>query len=139
MVAVLAGDLPFVRAVDVEVLRSSLGESGAAVAIDDTGRRQPLLAVYRASALRAALPCEVSGARLMAVLDRLHVVEVPLTGTPPPWLDCDTAEDLGRASSWTDDGAMRSGARFVVLLPSAKSPLKRSFRRKGHGFVGPCF
>ncbi len=96
IVVVLAADLPFVTPEAVHALREAVIADGA-VAVDDTGRWQSLLAAYRTCALRAALPEIVDGARLRDVLDRLALVPVPLTGSPPPWQDCDTAEDLDRA------------------------------------------
>lgn len=96
VVVVLAADLPFVTPSAVARLLASLVDQGA-VAVDDTGRWQSLLAAYRTVALREALPEVVDGARLRDVLDQLVLTPVQLTGSPPPWLDCDTAEDLTRA------------------------------------------
>lgn len=96
-VVVLAGDLPFVTAEVVGALLAARAE--AAVLLDDTGRRQNLLAAWRADALRAALSRAVSG----AVRDLFHGVRVaevpPPQEGPPVWLDCDTPEDLERARS----------------------------------------
>ena len=65
------------------------------LASDPDGRTQPLLAAYRCEALRAALPREPGGARLMAVVDAL------VTGTvaceAQTTLDVDTPEALERA------------------------------------------
>ncbi len=62
---------------------------------DGDGRLQPLLAAYRTSALRAALPEPAAGTPLMRLLDplRTHVVAVGDDAS----LDVDTAEDLERA------------------------------------------
>jgi molybdopterin-guanine dinucleotide biosynthesis protein A len=68
----------------------------ALVAADPDGRTQPLLAAYRCEALRAAIPREPFGARLMAVVDAL------VTGTmacedAQTTLDVDTPEALEQA------------------------------------------
>jgi molybdopterin-guanine dinucleotide biosynthesis protein A len=58
VVAALAGDLPFLTAAVVEDLRLALdGEPAAAAAmlVDDTGRDQPLCALWRTELLRDAL------------------------------------------------------------------------------------
>ena len=94
---VLAGDMPFAgpAAADLAaVLRHDDGVE-AVVATDGEGRSQPLLAAYRTGALRAALPDDPPGARLMGVLDRLRVTALAL---PHPFtLDVDTPEALARA------------------------------------------
>jgi molybdopterin-guanine dinucleotide biosynthesis protein A len=99
VVALLAGDLPFLRADLLARLRAELADDGVLV-VDDTGRDQYLLGVWRTDALRAALPAAsrpTSLRRLFAplVVRRLRPAVPP--GTPPPWLDCDTPADLARA------------------------------------------
>lgn len=98
VVALLAGDLPFLRGALVTELRTALTGDGVLV-VDDGGRDQYLLGAWRTDALRAALhPAGPSSLhRLMAGLavDRLHPAVPP--GTPPPWVDCDTPEDLAHA------------------------------------------
>jgi molybdenum cofactor guanylyltransferase len=58
VVAALAGDLPFLTGTVVDELRLALGAdpaAAAAVLVDDTGRDQPLCAVWRTELLRDAL------------------------------------------------------------------------------------
>ncbi|MGR7023932.1 molybdenum cofactor guanylyltransferase [Geodermatophilus sp. URMC 62] len=99
VVAVLAGDLPFVPPELVRDLRGRLVDDGVLV-VDDTGRDQLLLGVWRAAALRRALGAAggpTSVRRLVAPLSvtRWHPSREP--GRPPPWTDCDTPADLARA------------------------------------------
>jgi molybdopterin-guanine dinucleotide biosynthesis protein A len=99
VVAVLAGDLPFLTADVVDELLGALTDDGA-MAVDDAGRDQFLLGVWRTAALRAALAGAAGHAPVRRVLSPLVVRRVrPATrpGTPPPWLDCDTPNDLARA------------------------------------------
>lgn len=94
---VVGGDMPFAAAA-VPMLADALNaqpELDAVLATDPDGRRQPLLAAYRCEGLKAALPSEPAGARLMAVVDAL------LTGTlaceAQITLDVDTPEALEQA------------------------------------------
>ena len=94
---VLAADLPFVRRADVEELVRAVAGPGA-MAVDADGRDQPLLAAYDTAALRAALPEAPAGASMRQLLDRLPTTaRVVLTGSPAPWFDCDTEQDLEAA------------------------------------------
>ncbi len=102
VVALLAGDLPFVTGQLVTELRSRLTGDGVLV-VDDTGRDQLLLGVWRTAALRAALPEAVAHVPLRKVLAPLAVRRLRPTvppGLPPPWTDCDTPADLARARAW---------------------------------------
>ena len=99
MVAVLAADLPFVTSAVVTALRERLTGDGVLV-VDDTGRDQLLLGVWRTAALRAATTGVRPHTPLRAVLSSLAVrryrpAEVP--GVPAPWTDCDTPAELARA------------------------------------------
>lgn len=99
VVALLAGDLPFLTAGLITELRSGLDGDGILV-VDDTGRDQFLLGVWRTAALRSAVTGAVGPTSLRKVLApltvrRLRPVVPP--GTPAPWLDCDTPADLARA------------------------------------------
>lgn len=94
---VLAADLPFVALEHVAELVAAVAGSGA-LAVDADGRDQPLLAAYDTAALRHALPDGPHGASMRQLLSALpDVRRVRLAGTPSPWFDCDTPEDLERA------------------------------------------
>ena len=99
-VVVLAGDLPFLRSDHVARLLRLVDADGA-LAIDDGGRDQLLLGAWRTAALRAALPDVVAGARLGALVEGLDAVRVLFEGTPAPWFDCDTDDDLTTARGLT--------------------------------------
>jgi molybdopterin-guanine dinucleotide biosynthesis protein A len=97
LVAVLAADLPFLDAGTVSQLRGALGDYDGALLVDDDGRDQLLVGVWRTAALRAALPASVAGARLGAVLGGLRAVRLSADVQPAPWFDCDTEADLTTA------------------------------------------
>lgn len=104
VVAVLAGDLPFLTADLIEELRATLRGDGVVV-VDDGGRDQLLLGLWRTPALRRAVEAARGPApvrRLLAGLDvdRIHPAVEP--GRPAPWLDCDTPADLARARQLAD-------------------------------------
>ena len=108
VVATLGGDLPFLDAATVLDLRSALEAepgAGAALLVDDAGRDQPLCAVWRTGALRAALAevGEPAGVPVRAVVAAAGTVVRRATAVrhgPPPWFDCDTDEDLTTARAW---------------------------------------
>jgi molybdopterin-guanine dinucleotide biosynthesis protein A len=77
----------------------------ASVGVDRSGRRQPLLAVYRLAALRAALAAlgDPAGIPLRAVVDRLCVTEVPVTAREA--LDLDTPAAFDEAARQLSRGA----------------------------------
>ncbi|MFL6072349.1 MAG: molybdenum cofactor guanylyltransferase [Mycobacteriales bacterium] len=101
VVLVLAADLPFLTERHCARLRSAL-RGDAAVAVDTGGHDQYLLAAWRTPALRRRLDglpgyggLPVRRLYQGADLDR---VALEAAGTrPPPWFDCDTAEDLRTA------------------------------------------
>ena len=104
VVAVLAGDLPFVTPGLLRDLRSRLTGDGVLV-VDDAGHDQLLLGVWRTAPLRAALPEAPAHVPLRRVLAPLAVGRVhPAVreGEPPPWTDCDTPADLARARTWAE-------------------------------------
>jgi molybdopterin-guanine dinucleotide biosynthesis protein A len=104
-VAVLAGDLPFLTAALVTELRSRLTGDGVLV-VDDTGRDQLLLGVWRTAVLRAAVADASGPTSLRKVLAPLAVrrLRPPVApGSPPPWMDCDTPADLARARQLSGD------------------------------------
>jgi molybdopterin-guanine dinucleotide biosynthesis protein A len=109
VVAVLAGDLPFVTRGLVQELRRRLTGDGVLV-VDSTGRDQLLLGVWRTAALRAALPdaaAHTSMRKLLAPMAVRRFRPQPAAGQPPPWTDCDTPADLARARAWA---AARGGS-----------------------------
>lgn len=93
-VAVLAGDLAGVAPSTVERLGAALGDADGAVLVDDQGRRQWLIGVWRTERLRAAIPAEPHGAALRRVLGPLAIVDVP--AAPGESADIDTPGDLDR-------------------------------------------
>jgi molybdopterin-guanine dinucleotide biosynthesis protein A len=96
-VVVLAADLPF-AATAVPKLLDALagGQADAAMLVDDSGRRQPLLAAYRTDALRrCADDRDWRGASVRALTEALVVVELAAVGDEA--LDCDTPEQLTAA------------------------------------------
>jgi molybdopterin-guanine dinucleotide biosynthesis protein A len=96
VVVVLAADLPFVTVDAVE----TLVHRASAMAVDDHDQAQYLLAAYRTDELRGALPDLPVGRSLRSVIDALAPTRVVVGGSPPPWWDCDTPEDLARARMW---------------------------------------
>jgi molybdopterin-guanine dinucleotide biosynthesis protein A len=110
----LAADLPFLTAAHVTVLLTADGSrqrdaglsadgkpAGAAgvVAADANGRPQWLVSCWRTAELRSAL-AGYDGSSLRGLLGPLEPVLIRLAapaGAPPPWLDCDTPDDLAAA------------------------------------------
>ncbi len=101
-VAVLAADLPFLRPAHLAALhRAAAGRHGAVLA-DEAGRPQWLAGCWQTQILRRAV-VGYQGTSLGGLLGPLAPVLVrlaPAPGEPPPWLDCDTPEDLDRARGW---------------------------------------
>lgn len=103
--AVLAADLPFLRADVLAALLAAAEVSPAgAVLGDDAGRPQWLAGCWRTPALRLALR-DYAGAALRGLLAPLDPVVLrcdPAAGQPPPWLDCDTPDELALARRLQD-------------------------------------
>lgn len=105
-VAVLAADLPFLTSHAVHSLLAAMAPTvDATVLIDDAGRDQLLVSSWRTAALRARLAAigDPGGQSVRRLFDSVAVARVPVavgSGQPPPWLDCDTDEDLRRAREW---------------------------------------
>jgi molybdopterin-guanine dinucleotide biosynthesis protein A len=96
-VAVLAADLPFLRAADVDALRRSAAGRPGAVLVDADERPQWLAGVWRTADLRAALAA-YRGASLRGLMEPLGPVHVRAAGERPAWYDCDTRSDVEAAS-----------------------------------------
>jgi molybdopterin-guanine dinucleotide biosynthesis protein A len=98
LVAVLAVDMPKVNAGTVARLTWAVEadpDVDGAVLVEPDGRRQPLAAVYRFTALSAARPAsfeEEHGLPMRRLVGMLRVVEVPVVGDEAH--DVDTWEDL---------------------------------------------
>jgi molybdopterin-guanine dinucleotide biosynthesis protein A len=103
-VVLVAADLPFLRAVHVTRLlaaRPGHGPPGV-VLLDASGRPQWLAGCWTAAVLRAALGA-YEGSSLHGVLAPLEPAALPdetAAVEPPPWLDCDTPDDLRAARDW---------------------------------------
>jgi molybdenum cofactor guanylyltransferase len=95
LVAIGAGDAPFAGEA-VPLLLDALAEGlDGAIGVDPGGRDQPLVAVYRVPALRAALPASPAGTPLRELVGRLRLARVPVG--PRAALDLDTPDDLATA------------------------------------------
>jgi len=99
---VVGGDMPFAAAALPALVDALNAQPGldAVLAADPDGRAQPLLAAYRLEALRAALPGEPRGARLMFVVDALVTGTVACGARTS--LDVDTPEALEQARHIVD-------------------------------------
>jgi molybdenum cofactor guanylyltransferase len=98
-VAVLAADLPFLREAHIGALLAAAAGHRGAVLVDGGGRPQWLAGCWRTEGLRRAVAA-YQGTSLRGLLGPLAPVLVSpaaIPGGPPPWLDCDTPEDLRRA------------------------------------------
>jgi molybdopterin-guanine dinucleotide biosynthesis protein A len=102
-VAVLAADLPFLRAAHVDELRRRAPGRAGAVLVDDEGRPQWLAGVWRTAGLLGALETYDAGSLhgLMGPLGPAHV-RLPTVGRPP-WYDCDTPADVETASRMIEE------------------------------------
>jgi molybdopterin-guanine dinucleotide biosynthesis protein A len=97
LVAVLAADLPLLRAKHISRIIEKITEAHGAVLVDTDHREQWLAGCWRTDSLRAAL-AGYAGESLRGLLAPLRPVLVaPEPGEPPPWLDCDTPADVERA------------------------------------------
>jgi molybdopterin-guanine dinucleotide biosynthesis protein A len=96
-VVVLAADLPFAATAVPRLIDALAGsQAGAAMLVDDSGRRQPLLAAYRTDVLRrCAEGRDWRSASVRALTEGLTVLDVAAIGDEA--LDCDTPEQLTAA------------------------------------------
>jgi len=113
--AVLAADLPFLTGAHLTALLTADDQEPAAgvVLSDAEGRPQWLASCWRTSSLRSALAA-YDGDSLRGLLAPLSPALASI-GTPgaamPPWLDCDTPDDLAAArSAWLANAADSGGA-----------------------------
>jgi molybdenum cofactor guanylyltransferase len=110
-VAVLAADLPFLRGEHLLSLLAAARQARAAGAVlaDDTGRPQWLVGCWRTPELREAAG-RYRGGSLHGLLWPLRpAVLAPRHDRrePPPWLDCDTADDVRTARDLERDSNPR--------------------------------
>jgi len=108
-VVLAAADLPFLRPAHVTRLVAGLvgQDVPGVVLLDAAGRPQWLVSCWPSALLRSALD-RYPGSSLRGLLGPLDPVLLPdatAAGEPPPWLDCDTADDLSLARDW----AVRAG------------------------------
>jgi molybdenum cofactor guanylyltransferase len=101
LVAVLAADLPFLQAGDLSALLEPVaaGSAAGAVLADDEGRPQWLAGCWITERLSGAL-AGYQGRSMHGLLTGLQPRQIRLSrpaGQPPPWLDCDTREELALA------------------------------------------
>ncbi|MEP6650768.1 MAG: NTP transferase domain-containing protein [Lapillicoccus sp.] len=96
LVVVLAGDMPFAAppALRLAAALRDLPATEAVVASDPGGRANPLLAAYRTSSLRAALPQPLDDAPARSLLALAHTT-LPVSAEDS--LDVDTPEALETA------------------------------------------
>ncbi|HEX6871317.1 MAG TPA: NTP transferase domain-containing protein [Micromonosporaceae bacterium] len=109
-VAIVAGDLPFLTAGTVELLRRTAvaGQGGGAVLVDPTRRIQWLCGVWPLTPVRHQLLRlgTLAGRATRELLGDLGPSQVAIgTPGPPPWFDCDTEDDLRRAEEWSHGDA----------------------------------
>jgi molybdopterin-guanine dinucleotide biosynthesis protein A len=104
----LPADLPFLRGAHLRTLLATAEQrqTAGALLLDMQGRKQWLISCWRSEPLTSALT-GYGGAALGGVLGRLDPAEVTVAqepGQPPPWLDCDTDEDLAAALAFAYPG-----------------------------------
>ena len=114
-VAVLAADLPFLRGEHLLALLAAARADDAAGAVlaDDTGHPQWLAGCWRTPVLREAIGRYRGGSLhgLLRPLGPAVLAPAPDRGRPPPWLDCDTADDVRAARTWSSVPAGREGRK----------------------------
>jgi molybdopterin-guanine dinucleotide biosynthesis protein A len=91
-VVLLASDLPFIDGSTIDALLASAEERDGAIALDVTGRRQPLLAAYSVTALRERLAS--SHRSMHSLIEGLDLAEIQVGRAAD---DCDTWEDIEAA------------------------------------------
>jgi molybdopterin-guanine dinucleotide biosynthesis protein A len=108
IVVVLAADVPF-AATAIPRLVTAIGEHDAAMLIDESGRRQLLVAAYATQRLidQTAGKCWAD-ASVRSLVEGLDVVEVAAREAEA--LDCDTPDDLARARATAAGAASPAAA-----------------------------
>ncbi|MPY58167.1 NTP transferase domain-containing protein [Streptomyces spongiae] len=101
-VVVLSADLPFIEETTVRRLVGALGERGCegVLITDPDGRDQPLVAAYRAAALRrelTALAAEHGGLTGLPLRRLTGALDLTRIADPVASFDCDTWEDIAAA------------------------------------------
>lgn len=101
-VVVLSADLPFLEETTVRRLVDALGGHGSegVLITDPDGRDQPLVAAYRAAALRrelTALTAEYGGLAGLPLRRLTGALELTRIADPVASFDCDTWEDIAAA------------------------------------------
>jgi len=98
----LAADLPFLRDSHLRELVAAAEQSpGGSMLVDEAGRPQWLVSCWRTACLRTAL-AGYQASSLGGLLGPLRAAEVALPAdSAPPWLDCDTPEDVAAARALT--------------------------------------
>lgn len=108
-VALVGGDLPFLDAPAVDLLRSALTpDVGGAVLVDDEGHPQWLAGLWRTAALAERLHAlgPPSGRGMHELVEGVRVALIRSSRPgPPAWFDCDTVEDLRLAEEMADGNA----------------------------------
>lgn len=97
LVAIFATDMPFAPRILPELNAGLIND--AALPLDETGRLQPLAAIYRTSALVKALSelTQIANASMQSLLAYLNLDEVRVQ-SPELLIDIDTEADLVRAT-----------------------------------------
>ncbi|MFC5005226.1 molybdenum cofactor guanylyltransferase [Dactylosporangium cerinum] len=118
LVGVFAADLPHLTPEAVQVLVSAVdggtGRVDGAVFVDERGKRQLLCGVWRGDALRRGVERlgDPVGKSMRAVFGGLVIAEVRWERDgPSPYFDCDTEEDLSRASGASQTAGQAGQAR----------------------------
>jgi molybdopterin-guanine dinucleotide biosynthesis protein A len=118
-VALLAGDMPFLRPRHLRGLLEAAGygpagaraagASAGAVLLDDEGQRQWLAGCWRTAVLHDAL-AGYEGRSLRGLLGPLGpaLVRYAAGDGAPPWLDCDTPADVAAARAWAQATARQA-------------------------------
>jgi molybdopterin-guanine dinucleotide biosynthesis protein A len=105
-VAILGGDLPFLRSDALQLLirnANAAGPKSGAVFCDDAGRRQWLCGLWPTDLVRQNAAAVEPGAPARHLFTGIDVETVTWEDpSPPPWFDCDTPEDLEQARSWAE-------------------------------------